>query len=395
MNINILEALCGINAPSENEKELRDYIITQVKPYCDKMFLSSSGSLICYKKGKLPTGKRIIFSAHMDEIGFMIRHISEDGRLFFSPVGGVDPLVVAGRRVLVGDRSVRGVVCSKAVHMQSPEERKKIIPIDEMFIDIGCGTREEALELVSIGDYAVFPPNFERMGTNRIKSKAIDDRFGCACLISLLTDEQEHDIYCVFTVGEETGLIGAKTVLGFFEDTGLKNEFSSLEFCTFAVQRDCNSEKSKSAQSLRVSKKENNYKHEYPEGTVFVVVEATTASDLPGVSETDRACALGEGAVLSHTDGGTLYDRHLLRYVQRAAEQNNIKYQLKTRVAGGNEAYGYQRSGTASLVLAVSLPTRYLHSAGAIADISDMDQTLRLLEILPRTLQDFDQKEDK
>lgn len=187
-------------------------IAADVAPYADELRTDRSGNLIAFKKGRKPRTEKLLFSAHMDEVGFMVTHISEDGFAYFGTIGGIDPRVVAGKRVVLGDKRLPGVIAAKAIHMQKPEERGVPAPVDEMFIDIGCISEENTKALVSVGDCAVFAPNYEAFGDGFIKSKAIDDRFGCAVLVKLLQSELEYDTYFAFCTAEEVGCRGAATV---------------------------------------------------------------------------------------------------------------------------------------------------------------------------------------
>lgn len=208
----LLEKYCAAFAPSGQEDELREMIASDVAPYADELRTDRSGSLIAFKKGRKRRAEKLLFSAHMDEVGFMVTHISEEGFAYFGTIGGIDPRVTAGKRVLLGDKRLPGVIAAKAIHMQKPEERGVPAPIEEMFIDIGALSEENTKSLVSVGDCAVFAPNFETFGDGFIKSKAIDDRFGCALLVRLLQSDLEYDAYFAFCTAEEVGCRGAMTV---------------------------------------------------------------------------------------------------------------------------------------------------------------------------------------
>ena len=148
--------------------------------------------------------------AHMDEVGFIVTYIRPDGTLSFDEVGGVDPAVVIGRQVLgKARRASRGVVGSTAVHNLSKEEREKAPEYMELYIDIGASDKEDAEKHVSLGDCVYFDSEFVDLGERRIKSKAIDDRAGCAMMIKMLQEELEYDTWFVFNVQEEIGLRGS------------------------------------------------------------------------------------------------------------------------------------------------------------------------------------------
>lgn len=308
-----LKKYCDALSPSGMEQEIRDIIIADIAPYCEYE-VDPCGNLIAFKKGKKRRDKKVVFAAHMDEVGFMVSFIDEDGYIYFGEIGGIDRRVVSGRRVTFCESGVKGVVASKAIHLQPMSERGICEPVSSMRIDIGCTSREEAEKYVGIGDCCVFSPNYEEFGDGFIRSKALDDRFGCAVLVSMIKEELEYDTYFAFNTCEEVGCDGALEV----------------------------------AYRLRPD--------------VAVIIEATTAGDMPGTPKHRRACALREGAVLSFMDGGTIYNRPFFDYACKLAEEKGIKYQAKNVVAGGNEARAFQSTGSGAKVLAISAPTRYIHS---------------------------------
>ncbi len=339
--LNLTEKLCNLLGASGDEDLVRDAILEEIKTYCDDISVDACGNIIVHKKGKKSVEKPILFAAHMDEVGLMIEYISDDGYLYFGTIGGIDKSVLGGKRVLIGENKLLGVIASKAVHLQKPEERGVCIPISEMYIDIGCTSKEEAKKYVSIGDCACFVPNFEYFGDGMIKSKAIDDRFGCAVLCEMIKEEREYDTDFVFTVCEEVGCRGAQTA-------------------GFALS---------------------------PEKTV--VIESTTAGDIPSASVTQRACVVGDGATLSIMDGGTVYDRPFVDEAIGLAKANGVAYQIKNTVAGGNDSRAFQQTAFGSKVLAISAPVRYIHSSGSIVKISDMENVLALARLVADNRKDI------
>ncbi len=338
MNLELLKKLCNAFGPSGMEDEVREIIIEEIKDNCDSYKIDKVGNLIAFKKGKKDTGKKILLSCHMDEIGFMIRSFSHDGYAYFDEIGGVERSVVGGKRLIIGENKLFGVVCAKAIHLQKAEERGVCIPIDEMYIDVGCETKEDVVSKLSIGDEAVFIPNFEEFGNGLIKSKAIDDRAGCYILIELLKKDLPCDTYFAFVTCEENGLRGA-TPLSF----GLKPD-------------------------------------------VAIIVEATTAADLPDTPPGEECCKIRNGAVISHMDGGTIYDKDLFKKGISVFEEKGIKHQVKNFVAGGNDSKAYQQNSGGCKVAALSVPVRYLHSPASVAALEDIksveDAVFAMLEII-------------
>ena len=151
--INLLKELCLINGISGNETLVREYIISRIKDYCEYR-TDNLGNLICFCKGKSDSGKKLMICAHMDEVGFIVTHINDDGTLNFAEVGGIDTGVMLGRQVKIGD--IYGVIGSKAVHNLTKAEREKLPETSSMYIDIGADTREQAEKYIKLGDSVCF-----------------------------------------------------------------------------------------------------------------------------------------------------------------------------------------------------------------------------------------------
>lgn len=330
----MLKDLCNINSTSGDEKEIREFILNEIKDFCEYN-VDSLGSIIAFKKGKKAPKNKVMICAHMDEVGFIITDITSDGYLKFGLVGGIDTKVIVNRVVTVN--GIDGVIGLKPVHLLSDDEKSKSPSLKSLFIDIGAKDREEAEKYVSLGDYAYFKNDFYELGNGMIKSKALDDRIGCMLMIELIKSDLEYDTYFCFNVQEEVGLRGSA--------------------CTsYSVQSD-----------------------------ISVVLESTTAGDLCGVTGGDRVCVLGNGPVVSFMDGRTIYDKNLYNLAMSVAKDNGIKVQTKTAIAGGNDAGAIQTSGRGSRVMAISLPCRYIHSASSVVKADDINETRKLLkELLPR-----------
>ena len=182
-----LEELCRLNGTSGGESRVREYIRSHIS--ADEVFTDALGNLIVFKKGRKTPKNRIMFAAHMDEVGFLVRDITEDGMLKLAKAGGIDPRVLIGRRMRVGEQKLPGIISLKAIHLTTPEERKEAPGLDSLYIDIGCTSREEAEALVMRGEPAVFDSRFMEFGVDCVKAKAIDDRIGCAVMLELLKND--------------------------------------------------------------------------------------------------------------------------------------------------------------------------------------------------------------
>lgn len=335
----MLKDLCLLNGTSGDEVRVRDYIINEIKEYSTYK-VDNLGSVIAYKKGKKKPNKTVCINAHMDEVGFIITGITSDGYLRFAPVGGIDTKVCLDRAVTVGENRINGIIADKAYHLLEDSEKDKAPSFDKLLIDIGAKSETEAQSVVSLGDFAYFESDYTELGNGYIKAKALDDRIGCMLMIELIKSELEYDTVFCFNVQEEVGLRGSK--------------------CTsFAVGAD-----------------------------ISIVLEATTAGDLDGVSGADRVCVLGNGGVVSFMDNRTIYDRELYKLAMNTALENNIPVQTKTAVAGGNDAGSIQTSGKGAKVMALSLPCRYIHSPSSVVKKSDIDNTRKLLKEILKKIYD-------
>ena len=228
-----------------------------------------------------------MLSAHMDEVGLIVTHITDEGLLKFTTVGGIDKRVLCGKQVWINGHY--GVIGGKPIHLMKGDEREKAVPVEELSIDIGAGSKEEAEQAVSLGDVAGFVSTFDQEG-NKIRGRALDDRVGCTILIDLIKRSLPYDMTFVFCVQEEIGLRGARTA-------------------AYSVN---------------------------PQAAI--VVESTTAADIAGVEEGKEVCRLGDGPVVPFMDRSTIYDREYYQLAFALAEKEKIPCQTKRAVAGGNDA---------------------------------------------------------
>lgn len=333
----LLRELCLTDGVSGDESAVREKIIEKIEGRCEYR-TDALGNLICFKKGRKTPDKKLMICAHMDEVGFIVTSVRQDGTLTFGEVGGVDPSVVIGRQVRVGKNLINGVIGSTAVHNLSKEQREKAPSMSSLYIDIGANNREEAEKYVSLGDCVYFDSEFTLLGEKRIKSKAIDDRAGCAVMIKMILSELEYDAYFVFNVQEEIGLRGARV-------------------SAYSVNPD-----------------------------FAVVLEATTAADIDGVSGAKRVCTLGGGPVVSFMDRSTVYDKELYRLAFDISAEEGFPCQTKTMIAGGNDAGAIHTSRKGVRTIAVSVPCRYLHSPSCVIQWSDIENMLKLTEKLAKRI---------
>ena len=330
----LLKQLCELDGVPGYEDEVLEFIEKQAAPYADEMLVDAVGNLIVFKKGAKPRKRPLLVMAHMDEVGFLVRDITEDGMLRLAKAGGIDPRVLIGRRMRVGEQKLPGIISLKAIHLTTPEERKEAPGLDSLYIDIGCTSREEAEALVMRGEPAVFDSRFMEFGVDCVKAKAIDDRIGCAVMLELLKNDLPYDTYFAFVVGEEIGSRGA-TVAG------------------RRIQPGC-----------------------------VMVIEGTTAADMPDVAPHKQSCRQRQGAVVSLMDSDTVYSREFREKMLKAADEKGVKWQYRKSANGGTDAGVGTTSGPAALAFGLSAPVRYIHCACNVAYLPDLEEVRKLAEIV-------------
>lgn len=337
LDIKLLERLCKCDGISGDEGKVRELIIEEIKPYADSISVDNLGNLIVQKQGKNRAKSRLMLSAHMDEVGLMVTDITSDGYLKFDEVGGIDRRVLLGKSVTVGKNRINGVIGVKPIHLCKGEENARIPELSEMYIDIGADSKEDALNYIKYGDSINFISEFYATADS-LTSKALDDRFGCLVLIELIKSELEYDMDFAFVVQEEVGLRGAK-VAAYTVDP----EFA-------------------------------------------LVIETTTAADVPEIDENKQVCNLSDGAVISVMDRRTIYDKEIIALAFDCAAKSKIKAQYKRAVAGGNDAGVIHSSRSGVRTLAVSLPCRYLHSPNCVVNKQDCENMLKLVSELAKNI---------
>jgi endoglucanase len=322
--LNRMRELCALFGVSGCEDEVREYIRLHAIPYADEIRTDAIGNLIVKKSG-FSSGRSIMLAAHMDEVGMIVTAVTDEGFLKFDFVGGVDRRVALGKRVLIGEKRIPGLIGMKAAHLVEEDEQKTIPKTRDLYIDIGAENKEEAQAKVSLGDYVAFDSAFSLFGDGFIKAKAIDDRFGCAVLLKLLSEPLPVDCTFAFTAQEEVGTRGAFSAA--FSET--------------------------------------------PE--VALVLEGTTAADLPGSPGHKKVCQPGHGAVIPFMDGATIYDRELFHLLRGIADQKGIPWQTKQFISGGTDAKAIQRTKTGVRTACLAAPVRYIHSPSSVVNLKDME----------------------
>lgn len=336
-----LAELTKLDGISGDEQKVREFIIQNLDKSLQH-YTDNIGNLIVKGKSSGASNLKVMLAAHMDEVGFMVNKITDDGKLKFSAVGGIDSRILIGQHVRVGDDKIPGVIGYKSIHLQDKDERESAVELESLYIDIAAKNKENAEEFVNTGDYVAFSSEPVFFGENKIKAKALDDRAGCVVLMELLKEVWPFELYACFTVQEEVGLRGARVAAN-------------------RVKPD-----------------------------VGIVLEGTTCADVPQVKKHEMSTVMGEGPTLSFADRTSIADRDLLSHFQKTAEEEGIPYQWKRTTTGGNDAGRIQTSGTGVKTLTVSVPCRYIHSPVSVLDISDLENMLNLvskaLHTLPKVL---------
>lgn len=338
----LLKQLCELDGVPGYEDEVRAFIEKEAAPYATSMEVDPVGNLIVFKKGAKPRKRPLLIMAHMDEVGFLVKDITEDGMLKLAPAGGIDPRVLIGRRMRVGENKIPGIISLKAIHLTTPEERKDAPGLNSLYIDIGCTSREQAEGLVMRGDPAMFDSRFLEFGVDCVKAKAIDDRIGCAVMLQLLRQELPYDTYFAFVVAEEIGSRGA----------------------TVAAQR-------------------------VAPGCV-VAIEGTTAADMPDVAPHKQSTVQRQGAVVSLMDKGTVYNRPFREKVLAEADAQGVKWQYRKSANGGTDARVGTTCGSAAIAFGLAAPVRYIHCACNVAYLPDLEEVRKLAEIVIKEAGELD-----
>jgi len=335
--IALLEKLSNAVAVSGDEAEVRAVVLEEIGPYADEVKVDALGNVLATCKAQAENPMRVMLAAHMDEVGFMLTNKEEGGLFSFAIVGGIDLRQLPGKSVLVGKKRQPGVIGARPIHLTTPEERERTIPLDSLRIDLGPG----GAELAKAGDRAAFATPFRQVGPSLL-GKALDNRLGVATLIELVKHAPANiELLAAFTVQEEVGLRGARVA-------------------AYAFHPD-----------------------------MAFAIDSTPANDLPtwdGEENTRYNTRLGAGPAVYVADQRTLSDPRLVRYLLETAEKHNIPVQVRQPGGGGTDAGVIHMAQTGVPAVSVSVPGRYAHTAAGLARLDDWKNTLALLHAALREL---------
>lgn len=337
MNIDLLRRLCETPGVPGREHRVRALIESEIEGLFDETYVDPMGSLICtrYPTADLSDdseAERILLLCHMDEIGFLVSHVSDKGFIYIDPVGGFDPRTLFGRRVMVctKDGDYKGVMNAggKGLHISSPEERKKIPEVTDFVVDLGLG--EETKDKVKVGDYIVMDEPLLDLG-QKVVSKALDNRIACwlgiESLRQMVNAGTKHscEIVVAFTAQEEVGLRGARTA-------------------SFGVAPD-----------------------------IALGIDTTLACDTPGTPEKDTVTVQGKGFGLHVKDGSFISDIDLVEEFEALANEKDIPSQRTILARGGQDGAAGQQAGSGARALGIVVGTRYIHTVAEMIDKTDLE----------------------
>ncbi len=329
-----LKQLTELNAVSGHEQLMRRTLLDALADCGAKVSIDRMGNVIAEKKGTAASPKRVMVTAHMDEVGLIVTGSTEDGFLRIAPIGKLDPRMIISKRVVVGDEKIPGIIGALAIHLQSAAERKRVLGYSEIYVDIGAKDKAEAEQKAPMGTYIAFDTPYVAFGDDRACAKALDSRTGVWNLLRLLQKDYPCDLAAVFASEKEVGSRGAKGA-AFLKD---------------------------------------------PE--VVLVLDGADANDLGMTDETQHNCEQGKGVAVSFMDSVAIGDRSLFKLALKTAEESGITCQVKQMASGSNDAGAVQRARGGASTLALSVPCRCMHSPSSTVKLSDVDAQLALAEAL-------------
>jgi len=331
MEIDLLQRLCETAGVPGHEDRIRELVVHALEERVDELTVDPIGNVIAMRRGT--GGPRMMLSAHMDEIGFIVTHVDDDGFLRFLPLGGFDAKTLTAQRVVVhaagGD--LLGVMGTKPIHIMTEEERKQPPKIEDYFIDLGL-VKADVEAQVRVGDVVTRQRELVRVGRT-INCKSLDNRAGLFVMLEAVRRLSAHavELYAVATVQEEVGLRGAQVATSRIEPQ------------------------------------------------IGIGLDTTICNDVPGAKPHEQVCRLGKGVAIKIMDSSVVCDPRMVAFMRRVAEARQIPYQMEILPRGGTDTAAMQRFGKGAVVGCVSVPTRYVHSVIEMAAESDLQAAIDLL----------------
>ena len=343
INVELLRRLCQAPGVPSREDAVARVVAEELGPLVDEVQTDTLGNVIAIKRGQ--GGPRVMLAAHMDEIGFLVRHVEDKGFLRLQPVGGFDGRALFAQRVHVHTKNgaLNGVLNAetKPIHLLG-DEKPKAPGVDGYFVDLGLPA-ETVKERVRIGDMVTMDRATDEIG-DCVTSKALDDRVGVFVMIEAVRNLRAHvsEVIAVATVQEEVGLRGA-TPAG------------------YAIAPD-----------------------------IAIAIDVTLAMDIPGSEDRDHITRLGKGTAIKIMDGSLICDPHIVDAFRDIAEKEGIAHQMEILPFGGTDAGGIQRVREGIPSFTLSVPTRYIHTVDEMASKADIEASYTLLARFLEQVQDFE-----
>ena len=336
INVELLNKICQAPGAPGYEIKIRELVLKELKGLVDSVSIDSMGNVVALKKGK-DSKKKVMAAAHMDEIGFMVSHIDDDGFIRFAPLGGFDPKTLTAQRVFIhGKKDIIGIMGCKPIHVMSPAERSATLNLSDFFIDTGL-SKSKLEKIIEIGTPITRERDLVELG-DCVCVKSLDNRASVFVLLEALRTlkstrrKPAYDFYAVFTVQEEVGIRGANV-----SALQIKPDFG-------------------------------------------IGLDVTIACDVPGTPPQNQVTKLGEGTAIKIMDSSTICDYRMVEFMKQTAKKKKIKWQAEVLTAGGTDTAGIQRMVPGgSIAGAISIPTRYIHQVIETAHKKDIDNTIKLL----------------
>ena len=344
----LLKSLTDVNGISGHEMQVKSLMKDYLTPVSDEIVEDRLGGIFGKKNATHGT-KSLMISGHLDEIGFIVTQIDEQGYIYFTPIGGWWNQVMLSQKVTITTetgKEIRGIIGSKPPHALSPEERKKPVDIKNMYIDIGVGSKEEAKEAgIELGNMITPYSEFESLANDKyLTAKAFDNRYGCALAVDVLQQLKDENIdinlYAGATVQEEVGLRGAKVAANLIKPD------------------------------------------------LAIAVDVGVAYDVPGMTSEKNEGKLGDGPLAILMDATSIAHDGLRKHIKDVAEHHNIPVQWATTPGGGTDAGSIHVANEGIPTITIGVPLRYMHSNVSVLNIDDYTNSVRLITEIVRSLND-------
>jgi endoglucanase len=335
---NLLESLLLSDGISGYEENVAKIITNHLSKVCNSVTTDNLGNVI----GKFGSGnKKIMIAAHMDEIGMVVKHVSEKGYIYFIKVGGINDSILPGKIVKIINKEgkqITGVIGTKPPHLMTAEEAKEPIKHTNMFIDIGLSSKKAVLETIEIGDQIIFEPNAGVLNGDFYYGKAADNRISCYAMIKVMEKISKihgfnAQVFACATAQEEVGLKGAKT-------------------SSFSINPD-----------------------------FALVIDTTVAGDMPGIEEKVSSLKLGEGVAITIIEAsgrGTIVSQKARQLIIETAIDNKIQHQIDVIDGGMTDGAIIYTNREGILTGILSIPARYIHAPTSVFNIKDINSAVDL-----------------